>query len=110
MTHFEAVELTDFVEPVASGIQLLFDSFVQPIPAGTRSAAMSIRQMLYRAEPLSDRYPDRSAAGAQPPRLHEDVGYQPFTDRNVQAILSDEQRKRVEAANSIIPQGNWLPM
>lgn len=32
-------------------IQLLFDSFSQPRPAGTRSAAMRIRQMLYRIEP-----------------------------------------------------------
>jgi hypothetical protein len=32
-------------------IQLLFDSFSQPRPAGTRSAAMRIRQMLYRVEP-----------------------------------------------------------
>lgn len=32
-------------------IELLFDSFSQPRPAGTRSAAMRIRQMLYRVEP-----------------------------------------------------------
>src|SRR6266496_1608371 len=32
-------------------IQLLFDSFSQPALAGARSAAMRIRQMLYRAEP-----------------------------------------------------------
>jgi hypothetical protein len=30
---------------------LLYDSFSDPAPAGTRSAAMRIRQMLYRAEP-----------------------------------------------------------
>jgi len=32
-------------------IQLLYDSFSQPAPAGIRSAAMRIRQMLYRADP-----------------------------------------------------------
>ncbi len=32
-------------------IQLLFDSFSQPALAGARSAAMGMRQMLYRAEP-----------------------------------------------------------
>ena len=32
-------------------IQLLFDSFSQPAVAGIRSAAMRIRQMLYRADP-----------------------------------------------------------
>src|SRR5713101_3218481 len=31
-------------------IQLLFDSFSQPALAGARSAAMGMRQMLYRAE------------------------------------------------------------
>jgi hypothetical protein len=30
---------------------LLYDSFSDPAPAGTRSAGMRIRQMLYRAEP-----------------------------------------------------------
>ncbi len=32
-------------------IPLLYDSFSHPAPAGIRSAAMRIRQMLYRAEP-----------------------------------------------------------
>src|SRR6266481_1790124 len=32
-------------------IQQLYDSFSQPAPAGTRSAAMSVRQLLYRAGP-----------------------------------------------------------
>ena len=30
--------------------QLLYDSFAQPVAAGTRSIAMRVRQMLYRAE------------------------------------------------------------
>src|SRR5438552_8407473 len=32
-------------------IQLLYDSFLQPALAGTRSGSMRIRQMLYRADP-----------------------------------------------------------
>ncbi|HET8922257.1 MAG TPA: hypothetical protein VFN26_04590 [Candidatus Acidoferrum sp.] len=32
-------------------IELLFDSFLQPALAGSRSAAMGMRQMLYRADP-----------------------------------------------------------
>src|SRR5713226_7492556 len=81
MKHFAAVEWSDFVKRLVSGdrrkgmekqrgtrrkcyggkaeqwqetgglIQLLFDSFSQPALAGARSAAMRIRQMLYRAEP-----------------------------------------------------------
>jgi hypothetical protein len=35
----------------ASVIELLFDSFLQPAFAGTRSAAARMRQMLYRADP-----------------------------------------------------------
>jgi len=35
----------------SSVIELLFDSFLQPALAGARSAAIGIRQMLYRADP-----------------------------------------------------------
>jgi hypothetical protein len=38
-------------QETGGSIQLLFDSFSQPRLAGTRSAAMRIRQMLYRVEP-----------------------------------------------------------
>jgi hypothetical protein len=34
------------------GIAVLFDSFLQPVFAGARSAATGVRQMLYRAEPF----------------------------------------------------------
>lgn len=34
-----------------SGIELLFDSFLQPIVAGARSSGLGTRQMLYRADP-----------------------------------------------------------
>jgi hypothetical protein len=33
------------------GVRLLFDSFLQPAPAGMRSADFRTRQMLYRADP-----------------------------------------------------------
>ena len=36
----------------SSGVQLLFDSFLQPVFAGTRSAGSTSRQMLYRADPF----------------------------------------------------------
>lgn len=32
-------------------IQVLFDSFSQPTPAGTRSTAINVREMIFRAEP-----------------------------------------------------------
>jgi len=38
-------------QPTTSGVQVLFDSFLQPLLQGARSAAASSRQILYRAEP-----------------------------------------------------------
>jgi hypothetical protein len=35
----------------ASALKLLFDSFLQPAPAGARSSGSRVRQVLYRAEP-----------------------------------------------------------
>lgn len=32
-------------------IQILFDSFSQPTPAGTRSTAIDVREIIFRAEP-----------------------------------------------------------
>jgi hypothetical protein len=46
-----AVSLAGSRNETGGSVQLLFDSFSQPRPAGTRSAAMRIRQMLYRVEP-----------------------------------------------------------
>ena len=34
-----------------NSVQLLYDSFVQPATAGTRSVGLHVRQMLYRADP-----------------------------------------------------------
>lgn len=36
----------------SSGVQVLFDSFLQPVFAGARSTGSTIRQMLYRADPF----------------------------------------------------------
>src|SRR5260370_25478788 len=38
-------------QKTATAIQLLYDSFSQPVPAGIRSAHKRVRQLLYRAEP-----------------------------------------------------------
>jgi len=52
-------------EPTSSGIQVLFDSFLQPMFQGARSAAASSRQILYRAEPFQvDLQIEEKAGGA----------------------------------------------
>jgi hypothetical protein len=48
---FATIRLAAKPRETSSLIQPLFDSFSHPAMAGTRSAAMLIRQMLYRAEP-----------------------------------------------------------
>ena len=47
---FQGSEFAHQQQPT-SGIQVLFDSFLQPMLQGARSAAASSRQILYRAEP-----------------------------------------------------------
>jgi hypothetical protein len=39
-------------ESLIEGMQVLFDSFLQPLVAGARSAGSATRQMLYRADPF----------------------------------------------------------
>ena len=34
-----------------TSVELLFDSFLEPLPLGIRSGALALRQMLYRADP-----------------------------------------------------------
>ena len=48
---FQGSEFAHPQQPTASGIQVLFDSFLQPMFQGARSAAASSRQILYKAEP-----------------------------------------------------------
>ena len=73
-------------------IEQLYDSFSSPPPAGTRSAAMRIRQMLYRADPyqvdlhielLSDR--NRFVITGQ----LVDLTHPEMVGREVQVMLSD---------------------
>jgi hypothetical protein len=49
---FAGVALTGQRKAADSPIKVLFDSFLQPVFEGTRSAAVNTRQMLYRADPF----------------------------------------------------------
>jgi len=73
-------------------IQLLFDSFSQPALAGARSAAMRIRQMLYRAEPYQidiqiEAQSERNRLVVTGQLL--DVSHPEIVGRDVQVTLSD---------------------
>ncbi len=73
-------------------IQLLFDSFSRPALAGARSAAMRIRQMLYRAEPYQvdiqiEAQPERNRLVVTGQLL--DVSHPEIVGRDVQVTLSD---------------------
>jgi hypothetical protein len=48
---FAGVALNSRKKGAGSRVKLLFDSFLQPILAGVRSAGAGTRQMLYRADP-----------------------------------------------------------
>jgi hypothetical protein len=48
---FASVALTSRKKGAGSRVKLLFDSFLQPVLAGVRSASAGTRQMLYRADP-----------------------------------------------------------
>lgn len=72
--------------------QLLFDSFSQPIPAGTRSAGMNIRQMLYRTDPYQidiqlEAQPEGNRLLVTGQLL--DVSHPEIVGRDVQVTLSD---------------------
>jgi hypothetical protein len=73
-------------------IHLLFDSYSQPAPAGTRSAPGRIRQMLYRADP----YQIDLQIELQPEQDHlvvtgqlVDLTHPEMVGRDVQVMLSD---------------------
>jgi len=73
-------------------IELLFDSFSHAALAGIRSAAMSIRQMLYRAEPDQidiqlEAQPERNRLLVTGQLL--DVSHPEVVGREVQVTLSD---------------------
>lgn len=73
-------------------IRLLFDSFSQPRPAGTRSAAMRIRQMLYRVEPYQidlhiELKPEQNRLVVTGQLV--DLNHPEMVARDVQVMLSD---------------------
>ena len=73
-------------------IELLFDSFSQPRPAGTRSAAMRIRQMLYRVEPYQidlhiELQPEHNRFVVSGQLV--DLSHPEMVGRDVQVMLSD---------------------
>jgi hypothetical protein len=79
-------------------IELLFDSFSQLPLAGTRSAGMSIRQMLYRAEPYQidiqlEVQPERNRLVVTGQLL--DVSHPEVVGREVQVTLSDGRENAV---------------
>ena len=73
-------------------IQQLYDSFSQPAPPGTRSAAMSIRQVLYRAGPYQidlqielQQVQNRLAVTGQ----LVDLSHPEMVGRDLQVMISD---------------------
>lgn len=113
MAHLGDVKWTDFASgdwqkamqrhsptprETAGLIELLFDSFSQPALAGTRSAGMNIRHMLYRAES----YQIDLQLEAQPERNRlvvtgqlMDVSQPEVVARDVQVTLSDRRESVV---------------
>jgi hypothetical protein len=79
-------------------IELLFDSFWQLPLAGTRSAGMSIRQMLYRADPYQidiqlEAQPESNRIVVTGQLL--DVNHPEVVGRDVQVTLSDGRQNAV---------------
>src|SRR5216684_1592659 len=73
-------------------IQLLYDSFSHPALAGTRSAAMRIRQLLYRAEPYQidlhiELQPEQNRFVVTGQLV--DLSHPEMVGRDVQVTLSD---------------------
>ncbi len=103
-------------------IELLFDSFSHAALAGIRSAAMSIRQMLYRAEPDQidiqlEAQPERNRLLVTGQLL--DVSHPEVVGREVQVTLSDARLKTpatwsfpslalVENPSSFCSDGRWV--
>jgi hypothetical protein len=75
-----------------NSVQLLYDSWVQPAGAGTRSVGMRVRQMLYRAEPYQidlqvEAQSDRNRLTVTGQLI--DVRHPDIVDPGVQVTLSD---------------------
>lgn len=79
-------------KPQERYMQLLYDSFAQPATAGTRSAGMRVRHMLYRAEPYQiDLQVEAHADGNRVIVTGQliDVGHPDLVHPGVQVTLSD---------------------
>lgn len=89
---FATARLAPKPRETSSLTRLVFDSFSHPAPAGTRSAAMRIRQLLYRAEPYQidlqiDLQPERNCLVVTGQFL--DVRRPQVFARDVQVTLSN---------------------
>jgi len=73
-------------------LELQYDSYLQPVPLGTRSVAMKIRQMLYRADPFQidihiELQPEQNRFVVTGQLL--DLSHPEMVGRDVQVTLSD---------------------
>lgn len=73
-------------------LELQYDSYLQPVPMGTRSAPMNIRQMLYRADPFQidihiELRPEQNRFVVTGQLL--DLSHPEMVARDVQVTLSD---------------------
>ena len=84
-------------------IRLLFDSLSQPAPAGIRSAATRIRQMLYRAEPYQidlqiEWQPEQNRLIVTGQLV--DLSHPEMVGRDVQVMLSDGREYMVNTVTN----------
>lgn len=87
-----------------SFVEVLFDSLLQPMSAGARSAAMGTRQMLYRAEPYQidiqiEAKPEANSLVVTGQLL--DVSHPEIVGRDVQVTLSN---RRGNVVNTVTNQ------
>ena len=85
-------------------IQLLYDTFSQPAPRGTRSSAMKVRQLLYRADPYQidihiELHPERNRFVVTGQMV--DLSHPDLVARDVKVTLSDG---RDSVVNSVTNQ------
>lgn len=89
---FFGASLWGKLQEIQANDQLLYDSFAQPVAAGTRSIAMGVRQMLFRAEPYQidmqvEVQPDRNRLIVTGQLI--DVSHPDLLDAGIEVTLSD---------------------
>lgn len=89
---FSSASLWSKLPEKRGSVQLLYDSFAKLAGAGTRSIAMQVRQMLFRAEPYQidlqvETQPDRNRLVVTGQLI--DVGQPDRLDAGVEVTLSD---------------------